>query len=86
MQFIAMVMVTWTHDVGPGEDELDGALVHPLGGEQEGELVEEPQGGDPGLVVMSANECRVNKSITNCIMDREEMILTDRAMQVQCIN
>ena len=61
MQFIAMV--TWTHDVGPGEDELDGALVHPLGGEQEGELVEEPQGGDPGLVVMSVNECRVNKSI-----------------------
>merc|ERR1719237_1349988 len=46
----------WTHDVGPGEDELDGALVHPLGGEQEGELVEQSQGGDPSLVVMSPEE------------------------------
>ena len=63
-------MVTWTHDVGPGEDELDGALVHPLGGEQEGELVEEPQGGDPGLVVMSANECRVNRSINKWVESR----------------
>ena len=46
--------LTWAHDVSPGENKLDGALVHPLGGQQERELVEETQGGDPGLVVMSA--------------------------------
>ena len=43
---------TWAHDVGAGQDELDGALVHHLGGQQEGELVQQPQGGNPGLIVV----------------------------------
>ena len=47
---------TRAHDVGPGQDELDGSLVHHLGREQEGELVEQSQGGDPGLIVVPAME------------------------------
>ena len=59
---MTITVLTWTHDVGPGEDELDGALVHPLGGQQERELVEQPQSGDPGLVVMSA-KCESCKQV-----------------------
>ena len=43
---------TWTHDVSPREDELDGPLVDHLRGEEEGVLVQQPQGRDPGLVVV----------------------------------
>ena len=43
---------TWTHDVGPGQDELNRSFVHHLGGQQEGELVEQSQCGNPGFVVM----------------------------------
>ena len=43
---------TWTHDVGAREDELYCSFVHHLGGQQEGELVEQSQCGDPWFIVM----------------------------------
>ena len=46
---------TRTHNVGPGEDEPDGPLVHHLLGEEEGVLVQQPQGWAPSFVMVPKN-------------------------------
>lgn len=44
------------HDVGPGQDKLDGALVHGLLGQEEGILMEESESWTPSSVSMSKEE------------------------------
>ena len=60
----SLVLLTWTHDVGSGQDELYGSFVHHLGREEEGELVQQSQCGDPGLIVMPDRR-REKKLVTN---------------------
>ena len=42
---------TWTHDVSPREDELDGPLVHALVRQHERILVQQPFGSNAGYLV-----------------------------------